>query len=201
MDTREPNGGTSGSGTEQDRGVSRARREGVSRRRFLAIAGAGGGAVLVAGASVAGYEIGTSSRPSIATFPATRLASLSDLKVGQVSHANYPDEHSPVMIFKLGKSVPDGVGPDGDVVAYSSICTHLGCTVVWRADTKVLSCPCHFSSFDPARGGIMIVGQATTNLPQVILKVENGNLVATGMRGLIWGRQTNLQALRQEAGG
>jgi arsenite oxidase small subunit len=99
------------------------------------------------------------------------------------------------MIFKLGTKVSDGVGPDGDVVAYSSICTHLGCAVAWNADAKVLSCPCHFSSFDPARGGIMIMGQATANLPQVILKANGTDLVATGIRGLIWGRQTNLQTL------
>jgi len=196
LETEEPRSSTPVTQGEQDRGVSRARREGISRRKFLTLAGAGGGAVLVAGAAVAGYEIGTSSRPSLAAFPATTLARLSDLKVGQVSHARYPDDHSPVMIFKLGKTVPDGVGPNSDVVAYSSICTHLGCTVTWKAQTGVISCPCHFSSFDPARGGIMIVGHATTNLPQVMLQVEDGKLVATGMRGLIWGRQTNLQTLR-----
>lgn len=99
------------------------------------------------------------------------------------------------MIFKVGQKVQDGVGPDGDIVAYSSICTHLGCALAWKPATKVLSCPCHFSSFDPAHGGMLIMGQATTNLPQVILKVDSGNVIGTGMRGIIWGRQTNLQTL------
>ena len=34
-------------------------------------------------------------------------------------HATYPDEQSPIVLLKLGRRVPDGVGPDGDVVAYN----------------------------------------------------------------------------------
>jgi arsenite oxidase small subunit len=177
---------------QPDRGVSRAKRAGISRRHFLAIAGIGGTAVVAGGLAACQTNAPQAGQSA---FPATTLAKLTDLKVGQVTQAKYPDDKSPVMLLKLGQRVPDGVGPDGDVVAYSSICTHLGCSVAWTPDTKVLSCPCHFSSFDPARGGIMVMGQATANLPQLILKISGGDVVATGMRGLIWGRQTNLQTL------
>lgn len=170
-------------------GADRARaRAGVSRRRFLALAGAGG--VAIGAAGLAACE--TQTTPTT-TFPETGIARVKDLKTGQVVRASYPDDQSPILIFKLGKKVPDGVGPDGDIVAYSSICTHLGCPVTWKAQTGVLACPCHFSSFDPARGGMMVMGQATTNLPQVVLRVRGDDLVATGVRGLIWGRQNNLQ--------
>ena len=194
METKEPETEKTSASGDGGRGISRAKRPGISRRHFFELAGVGAGAAVIGG--VAGYEIGSSRQaPSITTFPHSTLAKFSDLKVGQVTRAKYPDDKSPIMIFKLGTKVPDGVGPDGDVVAYSSICTHLGCAVAWNADAKVLSCPCHFSSFDPARGGIMIMGQATANLPQVILKANGTDLVATGIRGLIWGRQTNLQTL------
>ena len=180
---------------EPDAKASPPAGPGISRRRFLELTGVGAGGVVVGG--VIGYEIAKSGQQAgaVTTFPESTLAKVSDLKVGQVTTAKYPDDKSPIMIFKVGTKVQDGVGPDGDIVAYSSICTHLGCAVAWKPETKVISCPCHFSSFDPARGGMMIMGQATTNLPQVILKVDSGNLIGTGMRGLIWGRQTNLQSL------
>jgi len=164
---------------------------GFSRRRFLKYVGG----VAVGAAGLAACEFPGSSQQAPTSFGETSIAKIKDLKVGQVTSAKYPDDKSPILIFKLGQRVPDGVGADGDIVAYSSICTHLGCAVAWRPETKVLSCPCHFSSFDPARGGLMVMGQATANLPQVILKVKDQDLVATGIRGLIWGRQTNLQQL------
>jgi arsenite oxidase small subunit len=172
--------------------AQRSRRT-VSRRRFLKFAGIGG--VAVGASGLAACEFPGTSQQAPTSFGESSIAKIKDLKVGQVANANYPDDKSPILIFKLGQRVPDGVGADGDIVAYSSICTHLGCAVAWKPETKVLSCPCHFSSFDPARGGLLIMGQATTNLPQVILKVSGQDLVATGIRGLIWGRQTNLQQL------
>ncbi|HEY4432956.1 MAG TPA: hypothetical protein VGM99_01020, partial [Candidatus Cybelea sp.] len=65
------------------------------------------------------------------------------------------------------------------------------CPVSYHADRKVLACPCHFSSFDPAVGGLQIIGQATTNLPQIVLEARGGELYGVGIRGLIWGREHN----------
>jgi arsenite oxidase small subunit len=153
----------------------------LQRGRFLQLAGATG--VLAAG-SVAGEA---AAEPA----PAKALARLGDLKVGQPVTASYPDASSPVIVLKLGHRVDGGVGPDGDVVAYSSFCTHMGCPVSYHADRKVLACPCHFSSFDPAHGGLQIIGQATTNLPQIVLEARNGEVYGVGIQGLVWGRQNN----------
>jgi thiosulfate dehydrogenase (quinone) large subunit len=40
--------------------------------------------------------------------------------------------------------------PDGALAAYSAVCTHAGCDVVWR-DGEI-RCPCHHARFDPATG-------------------------------------------------
>ena len=37
---------------------------------------------------------------------------------------------------------------------------------------KVFKCPCHFSMFDAEKGGQMICGQATENLPRIVLQVQ-----------------------------
>ena len=36
---------------------------------------------------------------------------------------------------------------DAEVTALSSICTHLGCRVVWDAQARLLRCPCHGGVF------------------------------------------------------
>ncbi len=57
---------------------------------------------------------------------------------------------------------------------------------------KLLICPCHWSTFDPAKAGRMVIGQASQGLPQIVLKVEGDTVLATGVEGLIYGRQTNV---------
>jgi Rieske Fe-S protein len=39
---------------------------------------------------------------------------------------------------------------DGELTAFSAVCTHAGCDVVWN-DGEI-RCPCHHARFDPATG-------------------------------------------------
>ncbi|CAN5165473.1 Rieske 2Fe-2S domain-containing protein [soil metagenome] len=69
-----------------------------------------------------------------------------------------------------------------DLVAYSKICTHAGCPVgLYQADTHLLLCPCHQSSFDVLDGARPGFGPATRSLPQLALDVDaDGTLFARG---------------------
>jgi len=71
------------------------------------------------------------------------------------------------------------IGRTGDeVFAFTAICTHDGCDVIdWVADEHVLSCPCHYSKFDPKDGGRVKDGPAPRALPQLPLKVVDDRLV------------------------
>ncbi|HAM25054.1 MAG TPA: ubiquinol-cytochrome C reductase [Actinobacteria bacterium] len=79
-----------------------------------------------------------------------------------------------------GQQIPGG-DVDG-IIAFSKICTHLGCPIaLYQQRTKHLLCPCHQSTFDLADKGDVIFGPAARRLPQLPIGVDNeGYLVATG---------------------
>lgn len=67
-----------------------------------------------------------------------------------------------------------------NIVAYSRICTHVGCPVgLYEQTTHHLLCPCHQSTFDAATGATVIFGPAARPLPQLPLTTDaEGYLVA-----------------------
>jgi ubiquinol-cytochrome c reductase iron-sulfur subunit len=69
---------------------------------------------------------------------------------------------------------------DGSIVAYSKICTHLGCPVaLYEQTTHHILCPCHQSTFDAAHGANVVFGPAARALPQLPLGTDDeGYLVA-----------------------
>jgi ubiquinol-cytochrome c reductase iron-sulfur subunit len=66
------------------------------------------------------------------------------------------------------------------IVAYSKICTHVGCPVaLYEQQTHHLLCPCHQSQFDITREAAVIFGPAKRPLPQLPITVDDeGYLVA-----------------------
>jgi ubiquinol-cytochrome c reductase iron-sulfur subunit len=69
--------------------------------------------------------------------------------------------------------------PQGNL-AFSKICTHVGCPVgLYQESTHELLCPCHQSTFDVLDGARPVFGPATRSLPQLPLAVDpEGYLVA-----------------------
>ncbi len=67
-----------------------------------------------------------------------------------------------------------------NIVAYSKICTHVGCPVaLYEQTTHHILCPCHQSTFDAANGANVIFGPAARALPQLPLTLDaNGYLAA-----------------------
>ncbi len=130
----------------------------------------------------------------LASFDRVKVAQLSDLSVGEPAFFDYPYEGASNMVVRTAEPALGGVDADRDVVAFSNQCTHMGCPITeYHADTHVLGpCPCHFSSFDLSRDGIVAFGQATQNLPRVLLEVDGDDLYATGLFRLVYGHGNNL---------
>jgi ubiquinol-cytochrome c reductase iron-sulfur subunit len=69
---------------------------------------------------------------------------------------------------------------ENSIVAYSKICTHVGCPVaLYEQTTHHILCPCHQSTFDASTGATVIFGPAARPLPQLPLTTDaEGYLVA-----------------------
>ncbi|WP_062529191.1 cytochrome bc1 complex Rieske iron-sulfur subunit [Demequina rhizosphaerae] len=66
------------------------------------------------------------------------------------------------------------------IIAFSKICTHVGCPVaLYEQQTHHLLCPCHQSTFDVANGAKVVFGPAKRPLPQLPIAVDDeGYIVA-----------------------
>ena len=163
----------------------------VGRRQFLR-----GGALAAAGAAAAtvtGTQVEAASANAQVDYPSNKLANVADLAVNEPMDIEYPDGDSPGVLIKLGEAVEGGVGPDGDIVAYSVLCPHKGYQMSYNSDDRTMNCPGHFSRFDVEAGGQQVWGHATQNLPQFTLRVDgNGDIFAEGASDLIFGRPSNV---------
>jgi len=118
---------------------------------------------------------------------------LGDLALGSLETV-YPDvpggvhmADSPTMLIRMR---PEELTPrkgreDWSVeghIAYSVICTHLGCPVkLYEQQTHHLFCPCHQSTFDASNGAKVVFGPAARSLPQLAISVDaEGYFMAQG---------------------
>lgn len=63
---------------------------------------------------------------------------------------------------------------NNDVVAFSPVCTHLGCAYHWDDPSHTFVCPCHTSVF--SIDGKVLSGPAPRPLDQYLTKIEAGKL-------------------------
>ncbi len=173
-----------------------------SRRAFLLSAGTSVTTVLLTGPmALAAAKKGRAPALRVVGYPAVKVGRVSQLKVDTPVFFQYPgkDFNSTNALVRLGVPAGGGVGPDRDIVAFNNLCTHMGGPLqgTYKAAHKVLGpCPFHLTTFDLTRHGIVVAGQATESLPQVVLDVRGDDLYATGMMGLIYGYANNLAAVR-----
>jgi ubiquinol-cytochrome c reductase iron-sulfur subunit len=121
-----------------------------------------------------------------------RPVTVRDLDVGGVLTVfprgfagNSPDQ---VILIRLAKQLqpltPPGKTDWGvaGYVAYSKMCTHLGCPVgLYQEETQQLVCPCHQSIFNVLAGAVPEFGPAPRPLPQLPITADaGGQLVAQG---------------------
>lgn len=129
------------------------------RRRFLDALLAVG---FVSTAAAIAYPVGRFLVPPATGEPATE-----SVVAGRAS-ALRPNSAA---IFKFG-SKPGIVvrTQDGEIRAFTAVCTHLDCTVQFKADTTQLWCACHNGTYD--LGGNVVSGPPPRNLEQFTVNIR-----------------------------
>lgn len=191
-----------------------AKQQIVDRRSFLKLSGLATGIVLSGGAVIVGT---VGRRPdgvaaarqaekvqlAYPEYPDVVIANIADVKSGDPIFFEYPQAGQKNMLVKIDRLAEEGVGPDMDIVAFSTACSHMGAPLdnVYNHEYGMLGpCPLHFSTFDLSKSGMNVMGKASDHLPQVALAVDdNGDIRATGMFGLIYGYPANLFSREENA--
>jgi arsenite oxidase small subunit len=172
-----------------------------SKRNFLKVAATVSAALAIAGVAstmkplVLPAAQGGSQSATTPGFPRVKVSSLSALSDNSVVYFNYPLDTEPNILVKLGAPAKGGVGPNGDIVAFSQLCQHLGCYYGYVAEGSspecrksytapgpVGYCCCHGSVYDFKNGAAVLAGPSPRPQPQVTLEVDSGgDIYAVGM--------------------
>ncbi|MGJ7441425.1 cytochrome bc1 complex Rieske iron-sulfur subunit [Aquipuribacter sp. MA13-6] len=143
-----------------------------------------------------------------------------DLSVGEVVHvqpegiedsSHFLDEKAKAAVLLI-RLEPNELaeeslaGAYAGIVAYSKICTHMGCPVaLYEQQTHHLLCPCHQSTFDVTQNAAVIFGPGKRPLPQLPIDVDDdGYLVATDgfaepVGPSYWEREQDLRRMTEES--
>jgi len=180
---------------DEEKSTEKSTSEEVGRRSFLMfLAGLSTVAVVGAGANIA-----KSMAPIEPVFPKwqkVKVANAKDLETHEPVIVEYPLEETPNILVKVGKKMEGvGVGPEGDIVAFSQICQHLGCFIRYEKpgrtgeladrfiDMAVAYCPCHGAFYDIVNYSKVVEGPPLYPLPFVKLEYDEqtGDIYAVGM--------------------
>jgi nitrite reductase/ring-hydroxylating ferredoxin subunit len=127
----------------------------VTRRDYLRLLVTVSGGLLAGTVAVA---VGVFRRHGTGAGRPGRIAA--SLAPRQAVAFSYPADDDPALAVRLD---------DATLVAYSSVCTHLACGVLYRRREDDLYCPCHEGRFD-VRTGEPVAGPPTRPLPRVRLE-------------------------------
>ena len=132
-------------------------------------------------------------KSDVVSYPSVKIGNSKTLQPNQPGTFNFPDEQSPCLLVKTGSEAIDGIGSGKDIVAFSTLCTHMGCPTTYSKGRLV--CKCHYSMFDVSRNGQSYQGLASQWIPQIVLREDpaSGDIFAEGVQGLIYGRIGNLK--------
>ncbi len=139
----------------------------VTRRemvKFLAL-----GSLTIAGANavVAALPHVTSA----SQMPRTYIAIASSIPMGGSKLFSYPSEEDHCILIRQN---------NGELVAYSQVCTHLSCAVIYQEPENTLFCPCHQGYFTVEEGR-PYAGPPTRPLPRIKLEQQGDKIFAIGV--------------------
>ncbi|NWJ48949.1 MAG: ubiquinol-cytochrome c reductase iron-sulfur subunit [Chloroflexi bacterium] len=154
-----------------------------SRRTFLrwGIYAVGAGVTAVIAVPAVGYFIApaTSSESAdvfVSVGKVTDFANQLEIKEKLLRDIAYTDSFKPATITRkvFIRATKSNAANAEDFLVLSSMCTHAGCPVSYRAAQKDLFCSCHGSQYD--QDGFRTAGPAPRPLDKYEVKIEAGEI-------------------------
>lgn len=166
-----------------------AQRACVSRREMLILGGAAVTVLATVGAGARAQQLVTSA------YARKVVGKVSALTPGVAEGFTYPTDDIENVLVMLHEEAGAGVGEGRNIVAFNTICPHMGGYMgpdAFKAAHSVLGpCPLHLSTFDLTKHGMIVSGHSSSSLPQIVLAVDGDDIVATGVMGLFYGFNRN----------
>jgi arsenite oxidase small subunit len=181
--------------SSEDKGEPTRRRDFVKSILVVGAAATFAGLASVLRVFFAVAQPGAGNTPQL-TWPRLKLLNVSSLQPLKPVRFNYPLVETPNLLIKLGVKAENGIGPDGDIVAFSAICQHLGCyysfqppgtspacNTSYKTPVPEGYCCCHGSEYDFTQSAKVKGGPSPRPLPQVTLEYDNktGDIYVVGM--------------------
>jgi rieske iron-sulfur protein len=161
------------------------------RRRFLKMVIALSASAFAIAFALPAFAIKTLSLDKKSAASGDPLVYATGNLVGQPVNASQLTAGEGIQVYPGSKDDPNNlvelVKLDDDnttesLVAFSAICTHLGCTVYAAlSDTGMLHCPCHGSQFNPREDAKVVQGPASRPLPSLPIAIgDDGTITVAG---------------------
>ncbi|HWR83913.1 MAG TPA: ubiquinol-cytochrome c reductase iron-sulfur subunit [Candidatus Deferrimicrobium sp.] len=132
----------------------------LNRRRFMKVLGSGALMAAAAGTAVTAVDY---LSPNVLYEEETRF------------RIRRPEEIGVGTVIALPKQKVYVVHKPEGFIAFSTVCTHLGCMTRYEPENNRIFCPCHGSQYTTE--GIVTAGPAPKALPRLELTLEKGFLV------------------------
>lgn len=141
-----------------------AKRSELDRRAFC-------GRALITSAGVVlmakGLNTTAAEQHENAAYPPMKIEGAERVMPGSFLYFNYPKREDGAVLVR---------NSDGEYVAFSRKCAHLGCSIEFDAMRRCLACPCHRGTYD-SQTGYVVYGPPPRPLDQIVLQVRAGGEV------------------------
>ena len=111
--------------------------------------------------------------PAIAYFYPSKLEETPSDPVFVATDSEIPLGESKTV--KLGRYPALIIHTQDGLKAYSAVCTHFACIVMWNPEINQIACPCHAGFFDPLDGSV-ISGPPPIGLEKLHIDNLNGEI-------------------------
>jgi Rieske Fe-S protein len=139
----------------------------IDRREFCNHVLLGSAGVVLAASSLKATPAAQPGDKNVVSYPPMKIDGAERVMPGSFLYFDYPKRDDLAVLVR---------NSEGQYIAFSRKCAHLGCSIEFDSMRQCLACPCHRGVYDP-RTGYVVYGPPPRPLDQIILQMRAGGEV------------------------